>query len=707
MSYTLPCIQVDQKKQLLMVNEVWSPLEEPIVCVPCDYKMVETKKSLRAGHVMITRGAVYFFKSKFMNPVVFDRKVHILDFRGMRVSTDNIIIEFDHFNGEISSKYAIQIYMAIMTVLKELTFGVSTYKPFEVHGDFALPQIVVSKRIPQAIRWRALFLAHFYDIRGNQLDTMTYFDKWENKKAKRLVLGPSFHPGNFGAAFGHAIGWETMIDTVCFQTLAPTQFARMILSILETASTIDRIAFSDYNNEDHLPQFPTNTIAATTINQWWILRSSFAMVRKFIEFSKFMQVPVKEFILATSKLTKENVTELSNLIDVTQSIQQLETFQLIRCQMKPFPFQPFMSMINKLQNLQNLIICGIDVNGAELLTALCKANATIRNLHITHMQFRNNLPDDLTLPEKLIGLSISTNIMSPGSFSTILSLILTKKRQYPLSLQMHNLQIKENAYKALESINPQSCLPNIFELDWSGNRMPVEESRYFFQLLATQTNLKLLRFEDMTPSDPVQFLRDTSTLTNLLHIPGLDLSGNWDTTLFTQYINSLSSMTWLRRLAIKNSNIGDNGATVLAGVLKQLTQLNDLCIDGMNLSGLDRTFQFWQGILDNIPNIVALDLPKKEISNAGLTPDDILETQMKIYDRIKREKLKPSISDQRLHFVINTIDRVANMEKNGEDASGLRDMFMTPEFFIHASKFMYSNKHAEEQAEAEGEEITE
>lgn len=708
--YTLPCLQCETKKQLLMVNEVWSKLEEPLVCVPCDYKIVETKKSLRPGNLMITRGALYFFKAKFAKPVVYDRKIHILDMRGMRISTDYMTIEFEAYNAEISSKYIIHIYLAIMTILKELTLGVFTYTPFEVHSDIPLPPVEIKERIPQAIRWRALFLAHFYDITGNQLDTMTYFDKWEAKKHSRLVLGPSFHPGNFGAAFGHAIGWETLIDTVCFQTLAPTQFARMLLSILETSNTIDRIAFTDYQNDDRLPQFPTSQIAKTRVEQWWILRSNFSMIRNFIQFSKYLQEPIKEFLIATSKLTKEDMKEIADLVDVTASLQQLRTFQLIRCQVKPFPFPPFMQLMTKLTYLNTLIVCGLDVNGSELLTALCKCRNSLRNLHITHMQFRNNIPDDTVLPPSLVGLSLSTNVISPGSFSTIINLIFTKPRKYPMQVRMHNLQLKENTYIALQNVNPATCHPVLFELDWSGNKMPVEESRFFFQLLATQTNLKLLRFENMEPADPVQFLRDTSTLVNLLRLPGLDISGKFDTTLFSQYINSLTNFTWLKRLGIRNSNIGDNGAAIVANVIRNLPNLVELLIDGMKLSSLERAFQFWGGVMDNVPTIEAIDLPKKEISEAGLTPEDIYATQKQTYLRIQNDKLKPSTTLQRLQFVLDCIDRIKKAEtteEDPEDPQEIMNLFMTPEFFINACKYKYYCKHGQEQAEAEGEEITE
>ena len=159
----LPCIQVDEKKLKAMMSEVWSSLESPLVAIPVDYRLYARKKSLRSGYVLVTRGAVYVFKSKFMKPVVFDKKIHILDMRKITITKDNMmVIEFDDYNAEIKTKSITSLYAGIFTVLREVTFGVVEFRELPVESEIPLPRVEITERIPEAIRWRALFLAHFY-----------------------------------------------------------------------------------------------------------------------------------------------------------------------------------------------------------------------------------------------------------------------------------------------------------------------------------------------------------------------------------------------------------------------------------------------------------------------------------------------------------------------------------------------------------------
>ena len=285
-----------------------------------------------------------------------------------------------------------------MTVLRENTFGVIGFKEMEVTSDIPLPPVEIKERIPQAIKWRSLFLAHFYDIKGNQLDTVTYFDKWEEKKTPQFVLGPSFHPGNFAAAFGHSIAWESMIDTVCFQSFAPTSFARMLLSILENASTIDRLAFSDFRpreiKDQRLPQFPAQTIEKTTIKEWWILRSSFEIIRLFCKFAKYLTEPLGDFLIATSQFTAEELTEFNEYVQDTPALAQMKSFHFVRNYFRKFPHKKFLHFLSVTTNLQTLTLVGLDTNASELLSTFCRAKSSVKVLNMTHMQFRSAVAED-------------------------------------------------------------------------------------------------------------------------------------------------------------------------------------------------------------------------------------------------------------------------------------------------------------------------
>jgi len=687
---TLPCIKVDGSKHDTMASSVWSKLEEPLVMIPVEYKIVQRKKGLRNGFIMVTRGAVYIFKTKFFQiQPILDKKLHILDMRKLRIESEMMFIEFDDYIGEIKSKYITSLYVSLQTVISEVTYGVKKIRTFEIESDNPLPVVHIKSRPPQSIRWRALFLAHFYDIHGEQLNTMTYFDKWEDKKPKLLVLGPSFHPGNFGAAFGHAIGWESLIDTVCFQNFAPTQFPRMIYSILDNAQTIQRLAFTDYK-EDRFPKFGNDHLLKTSITKWWFLRACAPLIKDFCMFSKHLPSPVEEFMLVTTPFSEEDFIQIVSLIEDSPALRGMKSFSFVRNIMKPFPYDTFIRMLNFSSNLQTLSIRGMETNGSDLLSAICSSKSRLRNLSITHMQFRSSIVDSVSLPPTLVHLNLSFNAFISSSFRTLFHLLSRNQCQIPIVFQAECLVIKPSAYKALEELDFGQCYDNISEIDWSGNTMPSEPSRLFFAFLFTQKHLRLLKLDDMSLEDPIQFMKHVLQLMESLQLPGLEFSGRFEPVTFAQFINALQPMHFIRRLGLKNSNTNDNGIRILGSILPNLPLINELVIDGFAPDTSQMLFDLLRLIL-TLPNLKSCDIPLIDIKKLKMDISNLKPEQKAVIDNLILKK-RPTTIEQRVKCIISLIE-------NHQDSiqTDTLSLVSSPEIFLRTLELGIADDYDDDQ----------
>jgi hypothetical protein len=241
----IEAFSVDEAKMQQMTQHCWCTLEQPIIACSIEFRH-SVKESWTNGHILFTRGAVYIFKNKMFSSVELVRKFHLLSIERLEVRPPRVHFSADTFQLFLKTDNVISIAHAMDYIIQEAIFGLPHVKTMEIDSIPPLPEVQIKQRPQFALRWRALFLAHFYGIAGEQLYTVDYFDKWEYSPSSTLNLGATFHPGNFGAAFGHAIAWEAMLTTVCFQHFSPTQFGRLMTCLVQNAVRIKTLIFCDY-----------------------------------------------------------------------------------------------------------------------------------------------------------------------------------------------------------------------------------------------------------------------------------------------------------------------------------------------------------------------------------------------------------------------------------------------------------------------------
>lgn len=652
MSGNIQCIKVDDSKLEALQSKCWCDLELPIVAIPMEYKL-KFKDSFTNGFLMVTRGALYVFKSKVFGAPDFVIKYHLLDVRKMRLKTSSVIMEYDDFETEFKSHDIIQAVTAMLTILYEATFGLKSIIILSFSSEIPYTVPIIQQRPKYALKWRALFLAHFYDIKGDQLYTLDYFDKWEDKLTNMIVLGPSFHPGNFAAAYGHALAWESMLDTIVLQGFAPSKFPRMLDALCENASKINRIAFTDYKPK-RLPIFNLRNIARTSITKWWFMRSCGKVITDFTEHAVGLPPTMTDFLISSAQLQPDQFTTMVDNFTKSEALKGITHFEFSRTQIKPFPFKDLTRLLKTCNRLETITMRGLEVDATHITKAICQAQSSLKIIHITHMQFRTPLePAKYTLPSQLVHFDVSSCAFTPASFKSLFQFLTCQPVQIPFILQCQNLVVKPAVYRALSEMDFEACHPTLCEFDFSGNQIPNEPSNYFFAFLFTQKRLRLLTINDIVPEDPTQFMKYVMQLLASLPLSGLDFSGKLPPILVTQFIQALATAPHLRRLGVRNSKSGDQGIAALDGLIRQLPQLNELVADGFGPQTPSALAALWKTVSLH-PAIQACDLPTEDLRSLGLTIKKLDQGTQEAFT-ILHAKARASTTSQRVEFTIASL----------------------------------------------------
>ncbi|OHS97558.1 hypothetical protein TRFO_36212 [Tritrichomonas foetus] len=602
---------VDKSKLKQLQSFCWCEFEKPIVAATVEYNK-KGKKGKRPGILMLTRGSIYIFKNKILqkelkSPIMY----HLLDAKVLHVTPKRLIIDFDSFELKLKTEHADRIARPMLYILRSCTYGLPSLQTMRLDNSQCphCQDIVIDHRPEDALKWRALFLAHFYNIQGMQLYTMDYFKKYEAKQTPMILIGPSLHPGNFAAAFGHAIAWESLISIVCFQSFAPTKFPMFFDSLVDNARKIKRMAFTDYHNPKRIPQFSGSKLSHSSIVQYNFYRILLPVVLNFLEKCKF--IPQIE-VLSIHKIEEINAEEFNQLADLAEANEALQStlryFEFCRTQVKNFPAQRFTSMFNAFEKLESVAIRFVNGDLHRLLNAISNTTTAIKVIHVNYMPSKYDL-SDITLPPSLVHLDLSFCNFVDTSLLSLFKLITKEPRQNQLMVQLLKIETGENFYGLLPSLDLAQCHPNICEFNYSCNHLPNEPSLSLFAFLFAQKNLRLVSFNHMILDSPVDFLKNVLTLITNMQLPGIEVSGNFDQVTLIQFISALSTMnlTFLRRVGFTENKCGSQGLGAMNSLVNSLPNLCELAADGFEPE-LPALQAFWTTVV-NHPSIVATDLP--------------------------------------------------------------------------------------------------
>jgi hypothetical protein len=568
----------------------------------------------------------------------------------------------DSPSARIKTSEGAALTAAIQTILSELLFGVKDAKTLIVRSELVIPDIAVRQRGQGALRWRAVLLSDLQNLKGQQLRELDYFNRWEKAQRSLLVIGPSFHPGNFAPAVGQAIGWESLLDSVCFQCFAPTKFPALIESLISHSSRIVRIVFSDYIAK-RVPAWPQTPCQASSITTWWFIQCCPEMLVSWLDFARTLPLAgCDQLVVIGGNFEPDQFKAIVDRVKSAPATANLRRFELSRVRISPFPFLHMVRLLSICQQLESVVIRGIECDASFLLSSLCRAGLHLRSITFSQMHFRSRV-EDVELPQGLLHLCLSYNVFASSAMITLLQFVTNKPITIPIVLEAAEIAIKATFFTALSDISCDKCYANISELNWSSNQFPAN-CRLFFAFLFTQKRMRLLRLLNITADAPIEFMQLLMKFGVHLPLYGLDFSGKFESLLFAQFIQALSTWQSLRRLNVSGSGAGETGLGALNELIPELPALNELGADGFRPALPAALEPLWT-TASTLPNLVACDLPLADLEALNMPPSHIGGIFPDAFENLQA-RARLSTAEQRVQITLRSLTEKPEPEFSDE-----------------------------------------
>jgi hypothetical protein len=660
MDESAPGIRVDRAKLEQITAKLCLPDHERVlVVISADLALKKSEK----GALALTRIGLYLFRAKAFGAVEFITRVNLLMIKSILVTAKKCTIELSAGSPIVfKSADAALIVTGIQTVIQEVTFRLRDAAPLAIRSDIPLPDVDVHQRPPLAFKWRLLLLCDFLRPTGTQssrgaFPNPDYFQKWEDKQKPLLVIGPSFKPGAYFNACGQAIAWESTIDSVCFQSFMPPRFGQFLDTLLDHATTIDHIYFSDYKHPPKLEgpnQFGfVLKVHRTSVRNWSFIRCYPDLILGWVEASKGLPSAVDHVALVGDNFEPEQFRQLVDSIQRSPPASGMRKFELARSAIKQVPFADVTRLISFTADLETVIFRDMDMDAARLLVAICKANTRLRVLQLSQMKFSTEIDADCDLPSSVIHVNLSNNAMATVTIISLLRLMTKRPRAIPIIVDMSKLVHQMQLYQALQELPFDQCYPNIVELNWSNNHI-AGDPKFFFAFLFTQKRLRLLSLKAIIADDPVLFMTYLMRFGVCLPLPGLDfsLSDTKTNAEFVQFVMALRAWPGLRRLNVAGSKSGGLGMGALNDVIQDVTTLNELRADGFAPKSPEAIAVLWTTI-ELHPGLRACDLPLEDMKKAGLTVSGLDQAFGDSFAALRGKPRLPSL-EQRVEYTVKT-----------------------------------------------------
>lgn len=645
-----PYTQVDPSVSEKMSVELWSVYEEPVLEVPIKFTFGVDKET---GYLMTTNGAVYFFKETLLKRVQLYEKIHVLDMRRIIIDEKSLNIKTNSYDITVKSeKYVLHIFYSFYLTFLRATYG-SVDLPFcEYKGNgIEIIPIELSERPKHTFMCRSIFLGHFYGKASRRLDHVKYFNKWERKMSKLLMLDSSFHPGNFAAAFGHAIAWEKYVNTVCFVNFSPGSFLQLLATLIEHSQGVRRLIFASYADVSRIPQFPNFKIDATTIRKWWFARCVPQLIISFLKFTKLLSNSVREFQLFECSLSDEDMVEISEIIRTNDNLRRVKKFGMTRTFHYSFPFEPFIGIIKMLYKLEEVVVRDIYAEGMDFLSIFCFSDIPLISVNLSMMEYFGSLDEGACFSQSIVYLNLGDSVFSGSLFAKILLSLTKQPRRTPLILNLSGAKLTCSNFEKMYRINTDLIFPVISELNLSDIEFPDLAITPLFRFLVSQNEMKYLHLNNVRIEDEetqIRFLHNIYKLSKRVFIQALGISGNFSPWLFSSFIDSLPrKIPNLKRLSIEDNSLTDGFIEPVVDSIACLSSLEEVLLDGSECEELDSVFYAYSILSMNTQSI---DLPLRDLRRLGYDSDSIPDQYVKTYEEIMSMR-RPTDVKQRITYL--------------------------------------------------------
>ncbi|KAH0790462.1 hypothetical protein GPJ56_005623 [Histomonas meleagridis] len=214
---------------------------------PVEYSFNDNSKYV-SGYFVLTIGTIYILKK---NLKLHD-EISILEIKSLNLENSNLFLEYRENSFSLRLQFfenAEDATERIIISLNETMFNIEDENfKIDINTD-SLPIPKISSRRNDSLKKRVITLSHYYKIHSKPLFDFSYFDKWENSINKTTLQITSLRLGNFAAAIGHAIAWESTIQNLTLSAFLPIQLDDFLYSLLSHTRSLKTLTFTDYSSK--------------------------------------------------------------------------------------------------------------------------------------------------------------------------------------------------------------------------------------------------------------------------------------------------------------------------------------------------------------------------------------------------------------------------------------------------------------------------
>lgn len=239
---------------------------------------------------------------------------------------------------------------------------------------------------------------------------------------------------------------------------------------------------------------------------------------------------------------------------------------------------------------------GMDLN--MILSFLFLNNSYFLNLSLAGNKLLT--PVEIKDFKEVKDLNLSCNEFTGESLIGLLTSISTAKNS-PSNLTLDNLILPPSDFMKVFDFLPSLVIPNLKMISFSGNQINAQMMSKFSQFLLRQPNLTDLGLSSSLTIDEIDStLPELITLLKTKPIRKLELRGIGNTVLGKKLLPLLKELpNTLEMLDITGQQIGDECLDVIAHIISERKNIEEIHFDGNEPSSLETLFDFLNKLMES------------------------------------------------------------------------------------------------------------
>ena len=649
-SKTVSIITIPKDKQEPYLRRFWGSAEN--IFVGTELTQVKSGGAKEARVIFITTAAIYVFKNKSFSGVELAHHFTVIDLTKVAyIEPDTLVVAFGTkeivFRTENRPGDALKIGTLLLMQHACNFYQVPNATKLRVESSpqGALTYVKCPVRPKNALQTRLVTISHYYKKPFPQSNIKQY-NEWDQTHPGTFVIDDKFNTKDAAEAIAHAIAWDCDIKTLILRKFAAPQIGKVLEKFFEESFTIQRICLEGYTDEQ-TESIKLQAREETVINSILFKDCHPTLVIKIVRGLSKFDGRLRTVQITNCPLKKEDWSEVFAAISKFPCFMKFSSLIIEDLKLSTFPVNLLCQSLSKSRTFNCLTInrCGDDLAG--FLSNIFDDGKQISHIQLEHCKLLSAIKAKNVPNFSFISFSYSQ--VSKNFFKSFAELTMTRPTARPFVLDMSVLVDKnyESLFGALEGVQ---IVPILCEFLFNGNILSPTDVPSFTNFLSSQKqSLQFLSLINCICNVTNVILPVLLQMCKEAALTGFDITsdktgkGKED---YIQFLKELEKVKTLKSMTLGNVAIGDEGLDLILNVLKNNSNLEELSLDGVNISSQDKFCSFFDQVIA-CDSIKFLGNPRKEMTKLGITKDKLTPKTKETLLGLKKKKL-PLTQLQRL-----------------------------------------------------------